>query len=703
VRPVRPVTAAPLVADPDPAAVIAHRGGPLLVIGAPGTGKTTTLVEAVAARVADGASPDRILVLTFGRRGALRLRDRISARLGAAGVPDAPDAAGDVPGAAPDVPAGRLASMAEPMVRTFHGYAFGLLRRAAADAGRPTPRLLTGPEQDLVIRELLDDVDLDPAGWPEALRPALRTRAFATELRDLLLRCAERGVGPEGLARLAEARRREDWAAAAGFFRQYLQVLGLREAAAGGQVGYDYAELVRAATGLLLDDPGLLAAERRRLCCVYVDELADTDPAQIDLLAAVAGHGADLVAFADPDSSTFTFRGADPGIVAGFADRFPRVPSGDPAPRITLTRSYRSGDDLLAATRRVATRLRGPSRHRAVGSLTSSLAPLAGVGAGRGAVEAGAGAGGAAAGPEVVTFRSDAVEAAFVAHRLREAHLLHGVPWGRMAVIVRSTQLQLAWIRRALVQAGVPATTAADDLPLHLQPAVAPLLLALRCALEPERIDEQTATALLHSPLVPLTRLPSDGCDRDCGPWRSPRGTGPRPGCCWSRRCAIRAGSRRSRSGGGPPPRSGSARSSPRCGNGRRGRARAPRARCGRPGRPRGSASGGPRRPPAVASAARLPTGTSTRWWRCSTRRPGSPTGCPARVPRSSPTTSRARTCPPTRWPRSPSAGRPCASSRRTPPRDWSGTWSWWPASRRASGLTCGCAVACSGPTSWST
>src|SRR6266508_3725373 len=122
------------------------------VVGGPGTGKTSTLVEAVAARVAEGVDPRRILVLTFGRRGAARLRDRIEARLGGTGP----------------------VTTAEPMVRTFHAYAFGLLRLAAAQLGDPPPRLLTGPEQDLVIRELLEESDL--IGWPEALRPALSTR-----------------------------------------------------------------------------------------------------------------------------------------------------------------------------------------------------------------------------------------------------------------------------------------------------------------------------------------------------------------------------------------------------------------------------------------------------------------------------------------------------------------------------------------------
>src|SRR5262249_17968892 len=134
---------------------------------------------------------------------------------------------------------------------------------------------------------------------------------------------------------------------------------------------------------------------------------------------------------------------------------------------------------LLRATGRVGARLRGPVRHR----LLVPADPE---------VEGGA---------EVHTFRSPIGEASYVGHRLREAHLLHGVPWDRMAVIVRSTALFLATLQRALPQAGVPVATLAEALPLANQPAVAPLLLALRCAVEPERLDEEAAVALLHSSL----------------------------------------------------------------------------------------------------------------------------------------------------------------------------------------------------------
>jgi superfamily I DNA/RNA helicase/RecB family exonuclease len=437
----------------------------MLVIGGPGTGKTTTLVESVAARVAAGTSPERIGVFTFGRRGATRLRDQIGARLGAGGQ--------------------TATTTGEPMARTFHGYAFGLLRRAAVRNGEPPPRLLTGPEQDLVIRELLYNAPAGPDGesiWPSSLRGALKTRAFAVELRDLLLRCAERGVGPARLADLAAAHQRPDWAAAARFYTEYLQVLALRDATGRGGVAYDYAELIRVADALLREDDELLAAERRRLTYVYVDELADTDPAQIELLQMIAGDGKHLVGFADPDSAAFSFRGSDPGVIRDFPDTF-RGRTGTPAVRVTLGTSYRAGVDLLAATRGVAERLRGPSRHRFAAPCPKPRA------------------GGTLAPVEVTVLPSEVSEAAHVALRLRKARLIDGIPWSRMAVVLRSTLHGLGPVRRALRQAGIPMAARAAQTPLHREPAVRPLLLALRCALDPDRLDEDAAVALLHSPL----------------------------------------------------------------------------------------------------------------------------------------------------------------------------------------------------------
>jgi superfamily I DNA/RNA helicase/RecB family exonuclease len=432
--------------------VVDHAGGPLLVLAGPGTGKTTTLVEAVAARVASGVDPEQILVLTFSRKAATELRTRITARL-----------------------CGPGRTVREPVARTFHSYAFGVLRRQAVHRGDQAPRLLTGAEQDVLIRELLaGDVADGAANWPVDLRPALLTRGFAEELRDLLLRATERGIGPVELARFGRAHKRPDWVAAARFFRQYLQVTALAD-----HTAYDPAELIGAVLEEFAADPGLLARERAARRHIFVDEYQDVDPAQEALLRALASGARELVVVGDPDQSIYGFRGSDPACLRRFPDAF------GGAPTIALRTSRRAGADLLAASRRVAARLPVGTPHAAAPAYRD-LEPAPRLGPGK---------------VDVSLFRTPSEEAAYLAHRLREAHLLDGVPWRDMAVLVRSTTYQLPVLRRALISAGVPVAVATDELPLVDTAGAAPLLLLLRCALIPDVLDENTAVELLSGPL----------------------------------------------------------------------------------------------------------------------------------------------------------------------------------------------------------
>ncbi|MDQ6938434.1 MAG: UvrD-helicase domain-containing protein, partial [Actinomycetota bacterium] len=261
--------------------VVEHSGGPMVVLAGPGTGKTTTLVEAVAERVSRRGVPiENILVLTFSQRAAGELRDRITARLGT--------------------------TVREPVARTFHSYAFGLLR-LAADDDRPAPRLLSGAEQDVLIRELLaGDVADQRADWPSTVSPALATRGFAAQLRDLLLRAAERDVDPSTLADLGRRFGRPEWRSAAVFAQQYLDVAAQERPGA-----YDAAELIQAAIAALEVHPSLLARERSRRRHIFVDEYQDTDPSQTRLLSLLAAGARELVVVGDPDQSIYAFRGAD--------------------------------------------------------------------------------------------------------------------------------------------------------------------------------------------------------------------------------------------------------------------------------------------------------------------------------------------------------------------------------------------------------
>ncbi|MGW2378385.1 ATP-dependent helicase [Kitasatospora sp. NPDC001683] len=482
----------PPVLDEYQRAVVEHTGGPLLVLAGPGTGKTTTLVEAVARRIQDGTDPERILVLTFSRKAAMELRDRMSGRLGS--------------------------SAAAPQATTFHSFCYALLRahQDPQDYAEPL-RLLSGPEQDVMVRELLAGGAEDAkhtesiwghprpeagggsaAGtriqWPLDLRACLTTRGFADEVRAVLARSRELGLGEAELERFAQGVQRPDWAAAARFLADYLDVLDLRGV-------LDYAELVHRAV-LLAERPEVGERLRERYQVVFVDEYQDTDPSQVRLLRQLAGGGRDLVAVGDPDQSIYAFRGADINGILDFPQAF-RQADGSPAEVKVLRVSRRSGAVLLAASRELARRM--PMGRLPADKLAQHRALLPSREGGR---------------VEVYTYPTPGAELDSIADLLRRAHLEDGVPWGEMAVLVRAGARSIPGVRRALGAAGVPLEIDGDDLPLREEPAVAQLLLALRVCAEqaardkhgdpdsPDPLTNDLAHALLTGPLGGL-----DGSD----------------------------------------------------------------------------------------------------------------------------------------------------------------------------------------------
>jgi superfamily I DNA/RNA helicase/RecB family exonuclease len=522
VRPPARAAGAPVL-DAAQQAVVDHEGLPLLVLAGPGTGKTTAIVETVADRITGrGIDPDRVLVLTFSRKAAEELRQRITARLGR--------------------------TTREPLALTFHSYAYALVRREFTLAGDEPPTLLSGPEQLLEVRRLLrGEAEDGGTRWPERLRPALGTRGFAAELRDFLLRGAERGFDGRALARLGRQRDRDDWVAAGAFLARYDARFDLAPVPA-----YDYAEIIRIAAALL-SRGDVRERERKAYDVVLVDEYQDTDPAQEALLHALAGDGRELIVVGDPDQAIYAFRGADVSGIMRFPERF-RTPDDRPARVIALGTCRRSGTALLAASRRIAARLPAPpatgraagrpggrpdraqpdggeprdghagSGERRDGDAGDGQPRHGRVGDGRvgdGRVGDGQPRDGRPRGSQppgghrdlrplpsapagairVVIASSASQEATVVADALRRAHLHDGVPWSSMAVLVRSVIGQVPLLRRALAATGVPSVIAGDELPLEAEPGVRPLLLLLRCALHPEALDEEAAVELLAGPL----------------------------------------------------------------------------------------------------------------------------------------------------------------------------------------------------------
>jgi len=430
--------------------------GLVRVLGGPGTGKSSLLIDVAAARIGAGADPESVLLLTgSGRigapaRSALTTTLLRSQRAGRSHWP----------------------VIREPLVRSVHSYAFAVLRLAAQRAGGPPPRLVTSAEQDAVIAELLAGELADgpdpTTPWPAELRAALGTAGFAAELRELLTRCAERGVDPHQLERVGRLSGRPEWSAAGRFASRYEQVMLLRAAvgtaapqATTPAVGA--AELVGAALEAFAADPELLAAERARIGVLLVDDAQQLDP-QAALLVRVLAAGADLTLLAgDPAQAVFGFRGAEPAALLG----------GDATLSVTLTTSYRCAPAVARAVAAIGSRLPGRCDIDGTGDDPGSVV--------------------------VKLAASAGAEAALIADALRRAHLVDGVPWSQMVVIVRSVPRAAAGLPHALARAGVPVAPSAVSGPLAAQPAAQALLTVLAAAAE--GLTAERALTLLTGPI----------------------------------------------------------------------------------------------------------------------------------------------------------------------------------------------------------
>jgi superfamily I DNA/RNA helicase/RecB family exonuclease len=368
--------------------------GPQLIVGGPGAGKTEFLVRRAATLIdGGGCRPENLLVLTFSRRGAADLADRIHERLGRTvrGI----DAS------------------------TFHSLAMRMLETHAEKRGwAGAPTVLTGPDQQRLVATLL--AEEDPERWSPAHRAMIGSRTFAAEVTDFVLRCRERLLGPDDLERLAAEL--HEWRGLPGFLARYDTELRARR-----QV--DYGTLLAEAVALLAD-PEVSAAAADQYRYVLVDEYQDTTTAQAVMLGRlVATHG-NLTAAADPYQSIYSFRGADLANVARFPMDF-RDAEGGLATRIVLTTSHRVPAAILEAAVRVT--------HHELPGAAGAVTPADGPGS-----------------VETYRFEQQTEEAEWIASEVTRLSLEQRIPYRRIGVLVRSKRRLIPDLSRALQRRGVP-------------------------------------------------------------------------------------------------------------------------------------------------------------------------------------------------------------------------------------------------------
>lgn len=423
IRPV--ITPSEFAPTPEQKLVIDSKLPRLIVFGGPGTGKTTTLTQTVVSQIKSGIDPNSILVLTYGRERASELRDQIVIQSGA--------------------------NAFEPIVRTFHSLAFSIIN-TQVDANDPKYVLISGAEQDSFIRELLASPEHSPqVKWPKVLEPALSTKGFARELRDLILRASERNFTYKKLVEKGHLLNEPWWEPAANFWKIYDEILGIRYGfISGAAKRIDSSSIISQAISDLTTRAKIRESFQNKFKVIIIDEFQESDNSQRDLLDLLASDR--VILFADPQSAIGQFRGADPEGVRAYA-------ANNNFETLELTTAIRTPAAITELSNAISSKFRNPGK---------PVIPAERVDMGR---------------IDVAKLASQSDCANYIAHAFRSAHLRDGIAWSQMAVILRSPGAGVSAISRAFALNNIPIQIDSDAQALGENPAIKPILTLAQIAL----------------------------------------------------------------------------------------------------------------------------------------------------------------------------------------------------------------------------
>ncbi|MDY5584842.1 MAG: PD-(D/E)XK nuclease family protein [Arcanobacterium sp.] len=274
------------------------------VIGAPNSGKTSTMFTAIKEVLA--VNPDaKIAILHPNRKVAGRIRNELSLMLGGL--------SGNI------------------RVQSISAFAFSILSMEAQERGRELPKLVTGPELDTIIREILSDSEnkiftnseetklkFEWLSEEVELSDITDNSALRTEFRELITRTAELGLDAAALEDLAVEFNQPVWADGARMIRAYERALataeGLNSSAAQQ---FDHARIITAATTALKrkyqDDSEFLINQSQRdewhWDWVFIDDLQNATLSVLSLLKVLQKDGSRIRYFANPDQGVESYRG----------------------------------------------------------------------------------------------------------------------------------------------------------------------------------------------------------------------------------------------------------------------------------------------------------------------------------------------------------------------------------------------------------
>ena len=280
-----------------------------------GTGKTRAVAHRIAYAVATGVvDPARVLAVAFTTRAAGELRGRLRL-LGRQALPGG--------------------GMEQVQARTFHAAALRQLTHFwPLTVGGPAPRVLDSKIS--LVAEAARRLRL------QLSLPDLRDAAGEIEWAKVT------GVRPEEYPQASSKASRSQPVAPVTLSRLYAAYEELRRE----RHLVDFESVLELTAAMLTEHPAAAAAVRDRYAYFVVDEYQDVNPLQKMLLDAWTGDRDDLCVVGDPRQTIYSFTGASPAYLTGFAAEFPD------ATVIRLVRNYRSTPQVVALANRLGGRPR---------------------------------------------------------------------------------------------------------------------------------------------------------------------------------------------------------------------------------------------------------------------------------------------------------------------------------------------------------
>lgn len=472
---------------PQQSAVISAPLTPKLVVAGAGSGKTATMVDRVVWLVANGiVRADQVLGVTFTRKAAGELRDRVRGRLSvlrSKGLVVTPTADVDAPDSAePEMPG-------DPTVLTYHSYASTLVRTYGLRIGVEPETVLLGQAQAWQLaRQVVE-------GWDEDVRESFKASSVTKQVLKLSGGVAEHLLSTSALERFADqclaqlqdvppqgnAKSPGDDVKKATGNIDRLRILARMverfDTLKRANETMDFGDLLSRAARIAKEDPAARALERERFSVVLLDEFQDTSHAQMVLFASLFGDGHSVMAVGDPQQSIYGFRGASAGQLFSFGRWFP-VGSGEHSPPAFLSTAWRNDTSILDAANAVAEPLRTPPPWTVTtgGGLQEvpQLQPRPGAGSGTVTVN---------------RYRTDDDEARAIAQGIQESReeLDPDQPPPTVAVLCRARS-QFEPVRRELAALGIAYEIVGVGGLLEV-PEVADVIATLRVLTDPGRSD----------------------------------------------------------------------------------------------------------------------------------------------------------------------------------------------------------------------